>query len=1052
MFINYNRIKIAFVLKNIWTLMKTIQLNFKEKLILLIASVCLTISAFFLISFDHFLSSGEEKLTPFGSVQAKHHQLKRKNSEGMVWGDLETNMQVYLGDKIFTSDGSNAVIKIGQNSFIEMSPLTLIQLKQNESKKLQIDLQDGSLKAKIEKDDLDSIQTKTTEVDLDNENTELIIDSHNEKGSIVVLSGAAIIGNESNRQKIKADEMATFSNNNISQAFKIDYIPLKPNNSVPLATSQLKSTEFKWKVISNNQANKIIEVSQEKEFKTILKEIISAKDKEIVDLSTLQSGTFFWRIRPSENKSTPGQFQKFVIFNDSPPKLLNPLNNIDIYKPQESSKIVNFSWEDVSAQRYIFETNAKNNDSRDEIFQSTTTTNKTQLSINNYGEYWWRVRAVSQQHSGPWSEKNYFKVHGHELAQKTVYLLPANESFHDLESQVIQFKWKGSPHIIYKLIISKDISFNNPLIEEFSKEGSYDWRVSTTGNIFWKVVPLKNETSVDTWSFNIRKPIIEHKAPEDAKKIIFDKKTLALDFEWSIKSKNGINLTGVRILSIIKDGSEIEQIKTTSDRIQWEAKAPGRYQWKVNFLDAQSEAYSFEITEPPKLEAPKIKKETRSRIKKKKLSFLRLLDNNQIHFAQNGKIVFDQEPTIVTFAELKWDSIEGAKNYYLEIYKDKAGKDLLLARKLKENFFHWQGAPTGTYFFRVCYENNNSQKSPFSQLGRLIVEDIKETDRFIELKYPKHKHSTFGERFGFEWKTVEQAQKYVLVIKDFHSKKILKKIESSNGSLMTPLPSGLYRWQVYGIESDLEVAISEERFLKIADTHNLKILKSNSQGQLLKNFFGFDALIGQIHSKSKVTRSSTTYNNSENLSLFPSSFRFSSLLNLNNQNFVTTSLDYKDGSTDSVNFLSQVTISGAINRAIKTTDHFLFYYGPAIKYDSLSLVSEDNSSNIGGSNLSYISLGAQAGFIHQIDNQKTFIHQLNIDSQFSFITVQGQTINVLYHLRKNKIPFLKSFKSVYENFYTHAGVKYSQQTAKTSDDSLNLVSWEFPIGIGVYLD
>ena len=1032
--------------------MKTIQLNLKEKLILLVASICLAISAFFLISFDQFLAPGEEKLTPFGSIQTKHHLVKRKNNDGMVWENLEANMQVYLGDKIFTSDGSNAVIKIGQNSFIEMSPLTLIQLKQNESKELQIDLQDGSLKAKIEKDDLHSIQTKSTEVGPDDENTELMIDSSKDKGSIVVLSGAAIIGSDSSRQKIKANEMATFSKNNVSPAFKIDYAPIKPNSSAPLATSQLRSANFTWKSLNKNQERKIIEISHEKEFKTILKEIISLKNNELVDLSSLPYGTYFWRIRSLEKKSAPAQSQKFVIFNDSPPKLLNPLNLTDIYKPQESSKIVNFSWEDVSAQKYIFETNARVNESKDELVQSTTTTNKTQLTINNYGEYWWRVKAVTQQHSGPWSEKNFFKVHGHEVAQKAVYLLPPNESFHELDSQVIKFKWNGSPQASYKIIISKDASFNYPLIEEITKEGSFDWIASTSGQIFWKVIPLKNETSVDTWSFNIRKPIIEQKVPEDSKKFVLNNKSLPVNFEWSIRSKNGINLNGTRTVIIIKDGSETEQIKTTTDRFQWEAKSPGRYQWKVNFLDFQTEAFSFEIAEPPKLEAPKIKKETRSRIKKKKLSFFKLIDNKQNHLAQNGKAVFDQEPTIVTFAELKWDPVEGAKYYYLEIYSDNARKELLLSRKLQENYFHWQGVPTGTYFFRVCFENKNSQKSPFSELGRLIVEDIKETDRFIELKYPKHKHSTYGERFGFEWKTVEQAQKYVLVVKDFHSKKTLKKIESTSGSLMTQLPSGLYRWQVYGLDNDLEVAMSEERFLKVADTKNFKNLKSKSQDQPLKNFFGFDALFGQIHSKSKVTRSSTTYNNTEKLSLFPSSFRFSSLLNLNNQNFATTSLDYKDGSTDSVNFLSQVTITGAINRAIKKSDHFLFYYGPALKYDSLSLVSEDNSENIGGSNLSYISLGAQAGLIHLIDNQKTLIQQFNIDSQFSFITIQGQTINVHYHLRKNKIPFLKSFKSVYENLYTHASVKYSQLTAKSSDDSLYLTSWEFPIGIGFYLD
>jgi hypothetical protein len=352
----------------------------------------------------------------------------------------------------------------------------------------------------------------------------------------------------------------------------------------------------------------------------------------------------------------------------------------------------------------------------------------------------------------------------------------------------------------------------------------------------------------------------------------------------------------------------------------------------------------------------------------------------------------------------------------------------------------------------VAYEDSDSRKSPFSKLGRLIVEDIKDTDRFIELKYPKHKHSTYGERFGFEWKKNEQVEKYIILIKDFQTKKLLKRIESITDSIMTPLLPGLYRWQVLGLQNEIEIALSEERYLKVVENKNSKTLIHKTGNALIRNVFEIDSLIGQTDSASEVTRSSIRYKNNEKLTLFPNSFRFGSTLKINQEKFLTSYLDYKNGNTDNVNFLSQVTISGSLNWLKKMTESFAFFYGPSIKYDSISLVSEDSSQNIGGSSLSYLSTGAHMGLIHQINKSKTLTQQLHLGPQFSFITAQGQTLNIQYQIRKDKIYFFRNWNSIYENIYAQIGFKYSIQTAKSSDDSLQLTSWEIPLGIGFYLD
>ncbi len=1029
--------------------MKIIGLNLKEKLILALAALILIASAIYLLTFEHFQKNQSQKLTPFGKVQTKFKNLKRKNVDSMIWEDIDRNKDIFLGDKIFTSEGSNAVLKIGPSSYIEMSPLTLIQLKHSQTHEPQVELQDGSLKASLKKEDINSIQTRNAELNMAGEGADFLIDNQKVGGSIVVLSGAVLLSAGDKKQEIKKNQAVRFSDNQISAPETIDLMGLAPSSKRPIPLSHSNEVFFNWKTLTNKKEPRLLEISNESSFRSIIKKITTDKFNEKIDLSSFKPGTYFWRIKYlSDTKDKPHTI-KFSIFNDSPPRLLSPIDGQDLYLPNKNPIVLTFLWEDVAAQNYRFETNAvmTNKD------QKTTITllqkNEHILSLNQKGPFWWRVQAIFDGDSGPWSEKKYLNIQDESQPMKASYQLPQKSSIHKTNEHKILFRWLGTAEKEYTLLIAKDETFKEIIHDAKSSTGTYEWNVDRTGLFYWKVISNKQTNQTDVWKFTIEKPEIVLLSPYNQTHLTnFERGTL-IDLRWTITNEIDQGESQLKTIIVLKNGIEILKTTTKQNLFKWLPKEAGKYSWWVEYLDSKSSHGEFEISFSQPLKAPQIQKEIRSKIKRKKNTSLMLFERSNRHIANLKSLEFDEGPETVTFAELKWDSIPEAKEYQLNIFRDKEGKELIISRRLFKNFFHWLNAPPGNYFFRVSFTDKNNRKSPFSEISRLIVEDIKDTDRFIQIIYPKNKFITSGEKFGFEWKPNQQAQKYTIIIKDFKERKLIKKIETLSNSILTNLDNGIYRWQVIGFENDVEISMSEERLLKIVSP---KIMTNSSSvfiDQNMKNFIEADFLLGQTNSISEASQASTKYKNNQNLQLFPSSFKMNALLKTTYDMFLMTSLEYKNASNNDVNFLTDVDISISPNWIKKLNNSLNFFYGPGIGYNSLSVVNEDTNKNI-GSSLNYLHFSGRTGIFYLPNN--SINHQLWIDAGFSFITVNSKSFSLNYDVRLSKIRYLKKWKKLFENLYLHSGISYHYKEANNSNNKLSLASLEIPAGVGYLLD
>ena len=74
------------------------------------------------------------------------------------------------------------------------------------------------------------------------------------------------------------------------------------------------------------------------------------------------------------------------------------------------------------------------------------------------------------------------------------------------------------------------------------------------------------------------------------------------------------------------------------------------------------------------------------------------------------------------FVELELPQIEIARSYKIEIFRDKAGKSLLLSKTLKSPLYRWMVPAPGNYYWKVSYTDPDGAKSPDSELGSIRVD------------------------------------------------------------------------------------------------------------------------------------------------------------------------------------------------------------------------------------------------------------------------------------------------------------------------------------------
>jgi hypothetical protein len=1023
-------------------------MKLKEKALLGAATILLVSSCVYLAFFDRFNSNSNEKNIKLGSVTKQKEILKRKSQNSLAWEDVSIDSTLFAGDKVFTPANSTATLQIGKSSLINMSSLTLLTIGQTSEKEFKINLEEGNVTANLNKsDNLKSIESAGKVLTLDSENANVMINSDKDSQTFALLAGAAILG--VNGKGISMKENETMSQNKSGKLIRTtNQFKLNSPTSESLITElNRKQTKFEWETIQKTQSTKKIEIADNSNFKNILMTKKVEGNSEVLNLSELPSGEYFWRLKYTDENQDVLAYQKFRISLNLPPKLFYPANFQKIILDNRTPTLT-FEWEEIQNATYMIEFGDYQNNQ--ENLLNTKNLEQSWMTIKSPvpGKYWWRVQKNLNGFPNVWSSKTEFEILPPSTAKPPKYIKPINGEILSQDLPTIAFEWLGSSKIPYTLTVAKDFDFNNVVFSETSEIGNINWQKTGTGKFFWKITHPSIQSTGPIWNFIIPapKPVLEQ--PTSNEDITIINQGQEIIFKWSdVYSASDLEKNREYKIHIFLEGTEIYKQKTTRNQQAWSPKEAGNYSWKIEVLGASTDLQNFKVQISAGPEKLKLKKEIRSKIRKKVKSSFNLYERRTDMYAQNNLKPTEPIEEASQFAELSWDKVKDAKWYILEIYRDEKGEEILISRRLKRPYFEWTNAPSGTYFFRVSYIDKYERQSPYSELSKLIVEDQQLLEQEIQLIFPEHKYTSFTTKQGVEWKPIENAEYYKVIVTTLKDKKIFFEGKTHCPYMLFPVDQGTYRWKVEAYNNNELIGSSNERFFKIKDLKNQTQEIYPILNPYIKGYLQADLFYGGVTADTILNQAGTGYNSSSNLDLFPSSIMISGGHNLSYHHYLTASTSFKSLQKGTSKY-SEIDFGGYWNWFARNDEKMVVYFGPGGKFSSVNLETVSDSNRI-GAKFNFMTVLFQATLIAPLWNFDNWKQILKGEGGVSFAIVNSIQTGFSYSLKKSKFSLFKMWPSLYESSYLQFGFGYSMSNTKYNEDEIRVNEWKIPIGIGV---
>ncbi|MEK6554364.1 MAG: hypothetical protein AABZ31_03910, partial [Bdellovibrionota bacterium] len=298
-------------------------------------------------------------------------------------------------------------------------------------------------------------------------------------------------------------------------------------------------------------------------------------------------------------------------------------------------------------------------------------------------------------------------------------LMPlANQRFQFMQERPTEFRWRTSRAFNrMKIKVATDIAMKNTLVDAAVTENNYTaFSLPVDTPLYWQI--LSDAAISDVTPFYLvgnspSQPV----SPLMGQNIFYDaalRESVAgatVKLEWAGGSpalRYEVQLANNPIF----EGPRIYKTKNTN--YTTEILSRGQYYWRVKSLDFAtakwSEVASFKVGPEPTrfLALPVMQMTSNEFLLKTKVHGK---TSEVIHKARNRKAL----QYIENFPTLQWSRVSGAKQYILQISSGLDFKDILINKKIDENYYTWKTLNIGTYFWRVKAINEVYKEGAFSQ-------------------------------------------------------------------------------------------------------------------------------------------------------------------------------------------------------------------------------------------------------------------------------------------------------------------------------------------------
>lgn len=818
--------------------------------------VCTIIAFGSMFSINYLDLTDEQSIADLkmlGFVVDQRNVTKRKQTDSLAWRKVYNNNSLFKGDKVFTEEASLATLGVGKKSKIDLSELTLMKIDESKDGKMNFDFMDGFFVARVDQDDdIEKVTVgDTVLVPLLGLGTAAALAATTGGGSrgttggagprggaskssqfqvsksglntgIAVASGSLMLDHNGKKAQLGKNQFVNLEKGKddfVVQTAMFKLIAPDMNEKNYLSTKSL--VNFRWINLENISQNGVkLLISKDQNFRKVLFE--QEISTSFIDIDRAwEGGEYFWKITgPDQEK--PGKIkdlsftQKFYVFILGSPTVTQPTLDEVLYLKEKEK--FNISWSSNEAELYEYKVLLNSNGEMITVKTDKTKENLVTLETAMFGQYLFQVRAIRGLVTTEWSKPHSFKIKKKANAFEPALQFPDNEAVHIITEEPIHFKWHGTDDAEYFIEVAKDNQFQEKIFTKSSYEKSFKFTPQEEHSLFWRVIRKRDEP-VTKYRVVHARHLPPNVIKPTQKTFITNTNLFDVEVEWDT------NVDSEFVVEFAEDSAFeniIETTKTRTKSIKVPLEADKKYFIRVYRANSQaiSEIKEIDIKRVKRLKTPKIKSNLKFKLKQTYIP--KEVGPYTIYFSPLLASRSRNISSYSSYIDLRWDKMEGAKEYEIEVFSDPGGEDIIAQEKIKKNFYRWGNPTLGTYYWRIRYFDQYGQKSDFSNISKIVIEKemikkvrVREIPYFAQIS-PKHR-SEFQEKrvVPLKWAKVKGAVKYrLLLYTDFDANKIFKKIPTKAQSANIKFPAGEYYWKVEAFDSNGKI-IGKTRARKI---------------------------------------------------------------------------------------------------------------------------------------------------------------------------------------------------------------------------------------------
>ncbi len=267
----------------------------------------------------------------------------------------------------------------------------------------------------------------------------------------------------------------------------------------------------------------------------------------------------------------------------------------------------------------------------------------------------------------------------------------------------IEFKWLGSKRSLFEL---KDLTTQKVVFSELVEGTKISKQIENASTYAWRV---RNEEDFATSNYSLWQKFMikKYSFSTEAKTIVLDRPNQKVLFSWNGTEEVQFVLAKDEAFTDI-----VERVQTKESSLKININKPGTYYWKLNSTGKIEAKKIIIVPSAPPKRAPKVKK------------IKRIIESSSI-IQKIWDFIFPKAYASTDQIYIDWEEIKNAKIYEVEISSDIKGKKVLFKTQTSKPYIMWDAPSTGTYYYRVRYQDFWKRFSPFSDYAAIeIVEKI----------------------------------------------------------------------------------------------------------------------------------------------------------------------------------------------------------------------------------------------------------------------------------------------------------------------------------------